>query len=376
MRILELLASNRWTGPAEPMASVARELIRLGHAVEVAVETSREGTIVGHLRGLGLTVREELGLGPKDGALGFLRDLRRLAAISREFDVLHSNFSHDHLLALLALWRRGPRRLVRTIHSSRSLEPRAMQGFGHRACDGLVAVCEAHARVLESRFRVAPERILATRGAVDTATFTPEGPDLRAALGIEPGAPVAGIVTRIKGGRRLEDLVDAFRTVADQLPGARLVVVGRGEGLEELRVRVAHRGLQREVIFAGYRTGPELAAAYRTFDVKVLLAEGNDGTCRALLEGMASGRPGVAYRFGAPAEAIVDAVTGLLVEPGDAAALADALLELLRAPQPARAMGRAARERMRELYTERARGEAIAAFLERVLALPPVGRGA
>jgi glycosyltransferase involved in cell wall biosynthesis len=174
----------------------------------------------------------------------------------------------------------------------------------------------------------------------------------------------------------LEELVEAFRTVADRLPEARLVVVGRGEGLEELRVRVAHRGLHREVIFAGYRTGPELAAAYRTFDVKVLLAEGNDGTCRALLEGMATGRPGVAYRFGAPAEAIVDTVTGLLVEPGDTGALADALLELLRAPQRARTMGLSARDRMRALYTERARGEAIAAFLERVLALPPVGRGA
>jgi glycosyltransferase involved in cell wall biosynthesis len=376
MRVLELLASNRWTGPAEPMASVARELIRLGHHVEIAVETARGGTIVGHLRGLGLTVREELGLGPTAGARGFLRDLRRLRGMARDFDVLHSNFSHDHLLALLALWRRGPRRLVRTIHSSRSLEPRAMQGLGHRASDGLIAVCEAHARLLESRFRVPPERILATRGAVDAATFAPEGPDLRAALGLEAGAPVAGIVTRIKAGRRVEELVDAFRIVADRLPEARLVVVGRGEGLEELRVRVAHRGLQREVVFAGYRTGAELAAAYRTFDVKVLLGEGNDGTCRALLEGMAAGRPGVAYRFGAPGEAIVDAVTGLLLEPGDVPALADALLELLRAPRRARAMGAAARERMRTLYTEQARGAAVAAFLERVLALPPAGRRA
>lgn len=374
MRVLELLASNRWTGPAEPVASVARELVRRGHAVEIAVETARGGTIVPKLRELGLVVREDLGLGPRAGALGFLRDLRRLAGIARGFDVLHANFSHDHLLALLALWRRGPRRVVRTIHSSRSLEPRVLQGLGHRATDGLVAVCEPHARLLEARFRVPPERILATRGAVDAAAFAPEGPDLRAELGLDPGTPVVGIVTRVKAGRRLEELVDAFRQVADRLPEARLVVVGRGEGMDDLRVRVNHRGLQREVCFAGYRTGAELAAAYRTFDVKVLLAEGNDGTCRALLEGMASGRPGVAYRFGAPAEAILDTVTGLLVEPGDVAGLADALLELLRAPGRARAMGAAARERMQTRFTEAARGEAIAGFLERVLALPPAGR--
>ena len=74
--------------------------------------------------------------------------------------------------------------------------------------------------------------------------------------------------------------------------------------------------------------------------MKVLLAEGNDGTCRALLEGMASGRPGVAYRFGAPAEAILDGTTGLLVPEGDVGALSAALVELLAAPARARARGR------------------------------------
>lgn len=375
MRVLELLASGRWSGPAEPMASVAHELVRLGHLVEVAVETPGLD-LAGALAAQGLAVRGDLALGTKAGALAFLRDLRRLSTVARGFDVVHTNFSHDHLLALIALRRRGEQRVIRTVHSSRSLEPRALQGVGHRATDGLVAVCEAHARVLEERFRVPRERILATRGAVDGAFFGPVGPDLRAELGLSPDAPVAGIVSRVKAGRRVEELVDAFRSVVDRLPEARLLIVGRGEGMDDLRVRVNHRGLQREVIFAGYRSGPELAAAYRTFDVKVLLAEGNDGTCRALLEGMATGRPGVAYRFGAPAEAIVDGATGLLVEPGDVGALSDALVELLRAPARARSLGAAARERMLALFTERARGEAIEGFMRHVLALPPARRRA
>jgi glycosyltransferase involved in cell wall biosynthesis len=221
---------------------------------------------------------------------------------------------------------------------------------------------------------VPEERVLATRGAVDAEAFRPDGPDLRAELGIPAGAPVAGIVSRVKPGRGHDDLVDAFVPVVGRLPEARLVVVGRGEGEEALRVRVAHRGLQRAVVFAGYRTGPELAAAYRTLDVKVLLAEGNDGTCRALLEGMASGRPGLAYRFGAPAEAILDGTTGLLVPEGDVGALSGALVELLSAPGRARALGAAARERMRALFTEPARGGAVEAFLERIRSLPPAGR--
>ncbi|WP_243337522.1 glycosyltransferase family 4 protein [Anaeromyxobacter soli] len=377
MRVLELLSSAWWTGPAEPMASVARALLAHGHEVELAVETLRPGNLVERLRAEGLAVRSDLALSPKSGPVRYLRDVGRLAALARGgVDVLHANFSHDHVLALLAAGAGGRARVVRTVHAARALARGGVQGLAFRRTDGLVAVCEAHARVLVERFRVPEARVLATRGAVDAGTFTPEGPDLREELGIAAGAPVAGIVSRIKPRRGHEDLVDAFRGVADRLPEARLVVVGRGEGEEALRVRVAHRGLQRNVVFAGYRAGAELAAAYRTLDAKVLLAEGNDGTCRALLEGMAAGRPGVAYRFGAPAEAIVDGSTGLLVPQGDVAALADALVELLGAPARAKAMGRAARERMTTAFTETARGDAIAAFLAEILALPPAGRAA
>jgi glycosyltransferase involved in cell wall biosynthesis len=175
----------------------------------------------------------------------------------------------------------------------------------------------------------------------------------------------------VKPDRRHAELVDAFRGVARRLPAARLVVVGRGEGLDDLRARVARSGLGDRVVWAGYRRGAELAAAYRTFDAKVLLAEGNDGTCRALLEGMASGRPGVAWAFGAPAETIVHGETGLLAPPDDVAALGDAIAGVLSLPDRGRALGAAARRRMEALYTEEGRGRAVEAFLERVRRLPP-----
>jgi glycosyltransferase involved in cell wall biosynthesis len=376
LRVLEMLASPVWTGPAEPMASVARFLAGQGHAVDVAVDTRREGDLRGRLAGMGLSPRGDLALSTRSGPVTLWADARRLRRIAGDYDVLHANFSHDHTLALLATARRRPARVagprvVRTVHSSRSLEPRLLQRWATRRTDGLIAVCEGHAQILVERFGVEPRRVLAVRGAVDSQRFAPEGPDLRAELGIPAGVPVVGIVSRVKSDRRHRELVDAFEVVAAALPQARLVVVGRGEGLEELRVRIVHRGLGDRVILAGYRMDGALADAYRTLDVKVLLAEGNDGSCRALLESMACGRPAVAYRFGAPAEAIVDGTTGLLVEPGEVGALAQALLELLRAPARARAMGLAGRERVAALYTERARGAAIERFLAEIRSLPP-----
>ncbi len=370
MRILELLSSPVWTGPAEPMASAARELLRRGHRVEVAVDSRRPGDLRERLRSAGLAVRDDLVLSTRSGPLAFLSDVRRLRSRRGDLDVLHAHFSHDHGIALLAWRGRREGRVVRTVHSGRSLRARFLQGEAHRRSDGLMAVCEAHARLLRERFGVREERVAVVRGAVDLEAFDPRGPDLRGELAIPAGAPVAGIVSRVKPDRRHADLVDAFRGVADRIREARLLVVGRGEGLEALRARVASSGLGGRVIFAGYRTGAELAAAYRTLDVKVLLAEGNDGTCRALLEAMACGRPAVAYRFGAPAETVRDGVTGRLVEPGDVAGLSAALLEVLEAPARARAMGAAARERA-AAYTEAARGEAVERFLLQILRLPP-----
>ncbi len=370
MKVLELLSSPVWTGPAEPMASVARELVRRGHEVQVAVDARREGDLRERLAALGFPPRDDLALTTKGGPATYLRDLARLRRVAREFDVVHANFSHDHALAVLAVDRRRTR-VVRTVHSSRSLADRGLQGAVHRRTDGLVAVCEAHAAILQERFRVPAERVVAVRGAVDAEFFRPDGPDLRAELGIPDDAPVAGIVSRVKPDRRHAELVEAFAVVAARLPEARLVVVGRGEGLEDLRAHVARSPVAGRVILAGYRRGPELAAAYRTFDAKVILAEGNDGTCRALLEGMASGRPGVAWSFGAPAEAIVHGETGLLAPPDDVRALGEAIATVLALPDRGRAMGAAARRRMQALFTEEARGRAVDELLVRVRSLPP-----
>ncbi|HXN42086.1 MAG TPA: glycosyltransferase family 4 protein, partial [Myxococcaceae bacterium] len=313
MNVLELLSSPVWTGPAEPIASVSRGLLDRGHYLEWGIDTRRTGDLGQHLRELGFRVREDLRLCTKGGLMAIAADAARLRKLSAGFDVLHANFSHDHFLCVLAT--RGQRarrhRILRTVHSARSLRWRLLQRSLYQSTDGVIAVCEAHAQTIRQELGVPSERVATIPGAVDTHIFTPDGPSLRAELGIPDDIPVIGIVSRIKPGRRHLELLAAFDQVLKQLPLARLLIVGRGEGLADLQQRVATLNLSGKAIFAGYRVGAELAAAYRTMNVKVLLAEGNDGTCRALLEAMAAGRPGIAYRFGAPAEAIVHNHSGL-----------------------------------------------------------------
>src|SRR6266851_9450750 len=266
MNVLELLSSPVWTGPAEPIASVSQGLLDRGHYLEWGIDTRRAGDLRQHLRELGFRVREDLRLCTKGGLMAIAADAARLRKLSAGFDVLHANFSHDHFLCVLAT--RGQRarrhRILRTVHSARSLRRRLFQRSLYRRTDGVIAVCEAHAQTICQQLGVARERVATIPGAVDTSVFTPDGPTLRAELGISENAPVIGIVSRIKPGRRHLDLVEAFVQVLKQLPTARLLVVGRGEGLPDLQRHVATLNLSGKVIFAGYRVGAELAAAYRT----------------------------------------------------------------------------------------------------------------
>ena len=371
LRILELLASPVWTGPAEPIASLSAELRKRGHQIELAVDTRRQGELVERLQALGFPPPSELALSTKSNPWVIAKDVARLKALAGQFDLWHANFSHDHLLSLFASRGRNVR-VIRTVHSSRSLSRRPLQGLAFRLTDGLIAICESHAQTLRERFGVPSERVTAIRGAVDASRFAPDGPNLRAELQIESDAPVAGIVARIKPDRRHRELVQAFTQVLPRLPEARLIIVGRGEGLPSLEAEVGRLGLSRQVIFAGYRTGAELAAAYRTLDVKVLLAEGNDGTCRALLEAMACGKPAIAYRFGAPAETIVPGETGILVEERQIGALGNAIFQLLSSRARARLMGEAARARVLQLYQPSQRAQAVEEFFRTVLRLPRV----
>ena len=316
----------------------------------------------------------ELALSTKAGPVGSSATSAGCGAWPATFDVVHANFSHDHALARPRAWRERPTRVVRTVHSSRSLADRGHAGLGppaHRRPAGRLRGPRGHpARALRGPRRAGGHR--PRRRRLPTA-FTPDGPDLRAELGIAPDAPVAGIVSRVKPDRRHAELVDAFRRVADRLPAARLVVVGRGEGLPDLRAHVERSGLADRVIFAGYRRGPELAAAYRTFDVKVLLAEGNDGTCRALLEGDGLRSPGRGLglrRAGREHRARGDGPARPAGRRGRARRRHRRTSS--RLPDRGRALGAAARERMRSLFTEEARGRAVEAFLERVRRMPPL----
>ena len=197
-----------------------------------------------------------------------------------------------------------------------------------------------------------PSRVTAIAGAVDTQRFQPDlaGSLFRRAAALSSATPLVGIVARIAPSRGHLTLVEAFARVRAAIPAARLVIVGKGEFRPQVEQRIAELGLTEATFFAGYREDdlPEVLAA---LDVFVLLAPGSEGSCRAVLEAMAVGKPVIAARVGALQDIVLDGETGLLIEPHAPTALAHALSRLLRAPEQARQMGLRGRQRIERVFS-------------------------
>lgn len=315
MRILHLVATPFFSGPAEVIVQLALRQRARGHEVFVACDrkrttTTAEELLVPRLAAHGLLAELGLELSVKSGPLAALRDVRRLR--EAPVDVLHSHFSHDHVLAWAA---RGRRRVVRSIHA-----PRSLTRWTPPAAGWTVPYADLRSRAP----RGAPVEVLPA--LVDDAFRPPEDrAALRTALGLGSG-PLVGMVSTFQPSRRHDVGVRAFAALRQRVGDARLVLVGDGAEEERVRGLVSELGLGESVVFAGYAQGPEFVRWLAALDEVWILGLGNDFGARAAAQARACGVRVVAVDEGAAAE-YADAV----VVPESAAVAAAALAPSRRA---------------------------------------------
>ena len=170
------------------------------------------------------------------------------------------------------------------------------------------------------------------------------GGDVRAELGIAPGAPVIGTVSVLRPQKALDVLLRAIQALLPEFPGLKVLIAGEGDRRFALEDLTKELGLEDSVMFLGVRTDvPDVLAA---LDVAVSSSD-FEGSPLSVMEFMEAARPIVATRVGGVPDLIEDGVHGLLVEPQDPAAFAAAVARMLRDRDAARAMGERARERRR-----------------------------
>ncbi len=189
----------------------------------------------------------------------------------------------------------------------------------HTLCPSQATREELEAQGFHPRIRIW------SRG-VDPQAFSPDHRSESLREELAPGAEVILLyVGRLAPEKRLGLLADAFTRVreASQRKVA-LVLVGDGPMRGELEARG-----EPGVHFAGYRTGPALAAAYASADLFAFPSD-TETFGNVVVEAMASGLPVVGVDRGGVRDTIRSGETGFRVPPGDVEAFAQALLTLVR----------------------------------------------
>lgn len=323
-------------GSGRHFLDLCRAMQRRGHSVTAVYSPVRaEDAFVAELEGMGLDnvlpVTMHRSPGPSD--LPAWWRLRQIAAKEGPFDIIHGHSSKAGALTRLRL--PGPHiPVVYTPHAFRTMDPlldssgRTIYGgierfLGSALSDCVICVSRDeydHALSIgipEARLRIVTNGVAPPPPGQRTA--------IRDRYGIAPEALLFGFVGRLSKQKAPERLVNAFARIVDQLPHARLLMIGFGELAGDVRARIRALGLEGRALLDDTIPG---AVAIDAFDA-VVMPSRYEAMSYVMLEAAAGGKPLILSKVGGASMVLEDGRNGLLVENSDdPAKLADAMMQV------------------------------------------------
>lgn len=217
-----------------------------------------------------------------------------------------------------------------------------------RHFDTLVAGCQDISQFLTAEGQ-APNRIKIVNNWVDFSTrqTTETSDETRARFGLNQGHRVIGCIGRMHHQKGQEFLIRAFKDISREHPDARLVLVGDGPIMAQMKAEAAGHP---NILFTGTITGHDYNNLLAAFDIYAQPSR-YEGLPRTLLDAMYLGLPIVATAVNGNLDALRDGENGLLVPAEDSAALAHGLSRLLADPDLGRRLARSAADDARNEYS-------------------------
>ena len=155
---------------------------------------------------------------------------------------------------------------------------------------------------------------------------------------------------RLVSQKDIPTLLRAFQIVALSRPKTLLLIVGKGREERCLKKIAVELGLKDNVIFTNsieHKKIPEYLSACDVYTISSIF----EGTCIAMAEAMAAGKPVVATRFAGAQDLIVNGQNGFSVAQKDHETMAEKILYLLDNPDAAKEMGQEGSRRVEENFS-------------------------
>jgi glycosyltransferase involved in cell wall biosynthesis len=228
--------------------------------------------------------------------------------------------------------------------------------FCFRQAAAIVAVSDPLKAHLVRAWNLPAEKIIVLPNGADIERFKPHADpqSVRTSLGVDD-APSAIFVSGFYPWHASLELVESFALVHQQIPAARLYMVGDGQMRAQTETYARQGGLENAVSFVGTVPHEQIPAWLTVADVAVMpypkMAKELWFSPLKMYEYMAAGKAIVASRAGQIAEVLQDGETGVLVEPGDTQGLAQALIRLLNDQNERHRLGMNARQQAVEQHS-------------------------
>jgi glycosyltransferase involved in cell wall biosynthesis len=220
----------------------------------------------------------------------------------------------------------------------------------------IVTLSTSSKREIVERLRIPPERVSVSPPGVEPQ-FTPGGHRAE--------DPLVVAVGRLVPVKRFHLLIEALVALKPHFPGLRAVIAGEGYERPALEDLLHRTGAASWISLPGYVAEDDLVDLYRSAWV-VASTSLREGWGMTVTEAGACRTPSVTTRIAGHQDAVIDGVTGLLVDGADD--LVEALRSVLGDEALRRRMGTAALEHAaRFTWDATARG-ALAALAARALA--------
>ena len=355
LNILHLTSNDKWTGNAEPIYNLVNSLSNRGHRVYVGFPPGN--SMHEHLKNSELNLVTNLKLHRTINVVTTLIDIKKLIKFcdDKKIDIIHTHMTHDHWIAGLAkTFSKSKPLLFRTRHKITKIENDFVHRFlNNKITDCIITLSDKLKQKYIDAIKISPDKVEVVYGAVDSEKYNPQndGSEVKKSLGFERDDKVVGMISHFKPDRGYEYLFQIMPDLKRAVPDLKFILAGGKSRYQKgLGERIRKIGLERDVTFIldnRFKWEEVLAS----FDVSLYLAVGSEGSGRAMLEVMATGKPLIAFDIGVVSETIEDGASGIIIKQGDITALKESILYIINNSDKAKQMGLEGRRIIENKFT-------------------------
>jgi len=346
--------------------NLVRALVSGGHRVVVACYFEYAEAMVGRYRAAGAEVElmqpEGKRIAGWRGLYFLYWGLRQIVNKYRS-DVAHVQYMAPGAQPCLFLKLLGVPHIIATAHTDARIYPslRLLHFIQRHVVDVFTCITTRAEKEFFGEAKLfTSETALKKHEHVTIYNSLPEHVEIAAsARTCMPEHPVIGVVSRMEGIKGMNLVVPTFTEVLKRCPHARLLVVGDGSLLPQMKKQAGELGVANKVEWAGRQAQEKLVNYYDRIDV-FWMPSRSEGFGLSALVAMARACPVVASRVGGLPELVTDNC-GLLCETQSVASLAEATCCVLQEE--------AAYVRLSQGALKRAGGFSMSRYTELMLSL-------